>query len=82
MPDVSAGIVAMGPVPGAGDTAVNLPASPPISQQFVILTDSSFLSYRQCCIVAVLVWVSLHICNGPARFENEYSVQITEALLS
>ncbi|HAW2833952.1 TPA: hypothetical protein JLR02_002629 [Escherichia coli] len=47
MPDVSAGIVAMGPVSGAGDTAVNLPAPPPVSQQFVILTDSSFLSYRQ-----------------------------------
>jgi len=26
---------------------VNLPVSPPVSQQFVILTDSSFLSYRQ-----------------------------------
>lgn len=46
MPDVSAGIVASAPVPGAGPP-VNLPVSPPVSQQFVILTDSSFLSYRQ-----------------------------------
>ncbi len=36
----------VGPVPGAGPP-VNLPVSPPVSQQFVILTDSSFLSYRQ-----------------------------------
>ncbi|EFI8342606.1 hypothetical protein HIC91_003855 [Escherichia coli] len=38
--------MASAPVPGAGPP-VNLPVSPPVSQQFVILTDSSFLSYRQ-----------------------------------
>ncbi|KAA1935252.1 hypothetical protein EA199_10660 [Escherichia coli] len=32
--------------PGAGPP-VNLPASPPVSRHFVILTDSSFLSYCQ-----------------------------------
>ena len=34
------------------------------------------------CIVAVLVYVSLCICTGSARFEKEYPLQITEALLS
>ncbi|AWF20127.1 conserved hypothetical protein [Escherichia coli 101-1] len=32
--------------------------------------------------MAVLVYVSLCICTGSARFEKEYPLQITEALLS
>ncbi|CAM7676058.1 hypothetical protein ESCOMM285M2_20585 [Escherichia coli] len=34
------------------------------------------------CIVAVLVYVSLCICTGSARFEKEYPLQITEVLLA
>ncbi|OSK19167.1 hypothetical protein [Escherichia coli] len=49
MQNAGAGIAEISPVPGAG--ADNSRSSfcwhPPVSQQFVILTDSSFLSYRQ-----------------------------------
>ncbi|WP_213056140.1 hypothetical protein, partial [Escherichia coli] len=61
---------------------------PDVLQQMVarFLTDCLVIPFVSpvtgVCIVAVLVYVSLCICTGSARFEKEYPLQITEALLS